>query len=374
MDQGRRLTKEEVKSDQFVDSTLQVYEFLKENLKSIIISVAIVIVVVGGFAFYQHQQQTARAEAFLKYTEAVEKYQEAESGWLDADGTEQPFETATTQLQAIFQKYPGTSVADKARYNYAKARYYEGDYDGAIAHFQAVVNEHQPENQILALYAQKAIGNCYEQKGEYQKALEAYAPAEDKLPPIAMRDYAFSDFRLSQARCYEKLGDFDNALAIYKDIIDLFKANLEKAIQQKSRDLIPGAKTLIATLPQLPSVTAADVTAAEGLENEGNYHEAFAAYAKAIHDYKVDKDIHGGLTDERRKAINRFDKTANDFLVNLRNARRAESEGQDPLYYYVQAVGLGGRSFYEKVFGFAPHRSLYEKALFRRDKLQRVQK
>ena len=187
------------------------------------------------------------------------------------------------------------------------------------------------------------------------------------MPQIAMRDYAVSDFQLSRARCYEKLGDFDNALAVYKDIIDLFEANLEKAIQQKSRDLIPGAKTLIANLPQPPNVAAA-----EGLESEGNYHEAFAAYVKAIHDYKVDKDIHGGLTDERRKAINRFEKTANDFLINLREARRTESEGADPLYYYVQAVGLGGRSFYEKVFGFAPHRSLYEKALFRRDKLQRV--
>ncbi len=369
MNQDRRLTKKEIKSDQFVDSTLQVYEFLKEHLKSIIIGATIVILVVGGFAFYQHQQQSASAEAFLKYTQAIEKYQEAESDWVDADGTENPFETAATQLQTIFQTYPSTSVADKARYNYAKAHYYQGDYDGAITHFQTVVNEHQPENQILALYAQKAIGNCYEQKGEYQKALEAYTPAEDKLPQIAMRDYALSDFRLSQARCYEKLGDFDNALAIYKDIIDLFDTNLEKAIQQKSRDLIPGAKMLIATLPQPPNVTAA-----EGLESEGNYHEAFAVYAAAIHDYKVDKDIHGGLTDERRKDINRFEKTANDFLKNLRDARRAESEGRDPLYYYVQAVGLGGRSFYEKVFGFAPHRTLYEKALFRRDKLQYVQK
>ena len=369
MNQDRRLTKEDIKSDQFVDSTLQVYEFLKEHLKTIIIGAAIVILAVGGFAFYQHQQQTARAEAFLKYTEATEQFTEAESDWLDADETEQPFETANTQLQAIFQKYPGTAVADKARYNYAKARYYEGDYDGAISHFQAVVNEHQPENQILALYAQKAIGNCYEQKGEYQKALEAYSPAEDKLPQIAMRDYAFSDFRLSQARCYEKLGDFDNALAIYKDITDLFETNLEKAIEQKSRDLIPSAKTLIASLPQPPQVAVA-----EGLENQGNYHDAFVAYAKAIHDYKVGKDIHGGLTDERRKAINRFEKSANDFLVNLRDARRTESEGRDPLYFYSQAVGLGGRSFYEKVLGFAPHRSLYEKARFGRDKLQRVQK
>ena len=173
---------------------------------------------------------------------------------------------------------------------------------------------------------------------------------------------------MSQARCYEKLDDFGNALAIYKDIIDLFETNLDKAIQQKSRDLMPGAKKLIATLPQPP-----DVTDAERLENQANYHDAFAAYAEAIHNYKVDKDIHGGLTDEQRTNINRFEKTADNFLKNLRDARRAESEGRNALYYYVEAVGLGGRSFYEKVFGFAPHRALYEKALFCRDKLQHRQ-
>ena len=51
MSQDRRLTKEDIKSDQFVDSTLQVYEFLKENLKSIIIGATIVILVVGGICF-----------------------------------------------------------------------------------------------------------------------------------------------------------------------------------------------------------------------------------------------------------------------------------------------------------------------------------
>ncbi len=372
MAQSKRLTKEEVKSDQFVEAILNGYDFLKANLKRIIIGVAIIILVVGGFAVYQQQQQRDRAEAFLKYTQAIEKYQEAESNWLDADQTEtsgEQFQAAATQFQAIFQRFPGTPIVDKARYNYAKTLYYQGNYDSAIAAFQAVIEKHQPENQILALYAQKAIGACYEQKSEYQKAIEAYTPAEGKLPQIAMRDHALADYRLSQARCYEKLGDFDNALAIYKDLVDLFQENLEKAIQQKSLKLIPGAKLLITVLPQPPSVIAA-----ERLEDEGAYYDAFVAYTEAIHDYKVDKDIHGGLTEELRARINRFEKAANDFLKNLRDGRRAELEGRNALYYYVQAVGLGSRNFYEKVFGFAPSRQLYEKALLGRDKIQREPK
>ena len=40
--------------------------------------------------------------------------------------------------------------------------------------FQQIIDEHQPENQIETLYAQKAIGNTYEQEGAYEKAIEAY--------------------------------------------------------------------------------------------------------------------------------------------------------------------------------------------------------
>ncbi|MCZ6675644.1 MAG: tetratricopeptide repeat protein [Candidatus Poribacteria bacterium] len=388
MAQSNRLTKEKIKSDQFIEVVLRTYEFLKGSLKPIIIGAAIIIVVVGGFSIYQHQRQENRAEAFLTYTQAVEKYQEAESDWLDPDTSDDPlasktpeaesdrpdlgetassgpFQAAATQFQTVFQKYSGTPFADKARYNYAKTLYYQGDYDGAVAQFQSLVEQHQPENQILALYAQKAIGNCYEQKGEYQRAIEAYTPAEDKLPSVAMREHVLADLRFAQARCYEKLERFDDALAIYKDLMDLFRANLENAIQRKSEELIRSeksrsAKSLIAGLQNPPNVADA-----ERLENEGNFHGAFVAYAEAIHNYKVEKDIHGGLTKERRERVNRFEKIANDFLKNLGDARRSESEERTStaLYYYGQAVGLD----------FAPSRKLYEKVLFRHDRIQRDQ-
>ena len=364
MVQSKRLAKEDVEKDRFAEAILGGYVFLKENLKPIIFGVAIVILVVGVVAVYQHQQREKRAEAFLKYMQVVEKYQEAENDWLDSEETEtngEQFEAIATQFQTIFQKYSGTSVADKARYTYAKTRYYQKDYDGAITQFQAVIGQHQPENHVLALYAQKAIGNCYEQKGEYQRAIDdAYTVAEDDLPPIAMRGHVLADLQLSQARCYEKLGDFDNALAVYKDLIDLFRDNLRKAIQQKGLGLINKAKPLIETLSQPPNVTEA-----ERLESEANYYDAFVSYAETIHNYKVDKDIHGGLTKGLRERIHRFEIEANDFRKTLRDARRYESEERNStaLYYYGQAVSLD----------FAPSRKVYEKSLLCRDKIQRKQ-
>jgi tetratricopeptide (TPR) repeat protein len=368
MAQGNRLTKEEIERDQFVETVLKSYNFLKTHLKSIVIAAAVLVVLVAGISIYSQEQQETRAEASLEFAKAIEKYQEAEDSWLDLEKLEtsgEQFQAGGEAFQAIFHKYSGTSFADKARYNYARTLYYQEDYARAIEQFESIKENHQSDNQILALYAQKAIGNCYEQQSQYEKAIEIYKNLPDV--PVTIREHAIVDFQLSQARCYEKLGRLDDAVAIYKDVIDLFRESLEKAIQEKSRDFIfgrnltPSVKSLLASLPEAPSVAGT-----EKLENEGAYYEAFVAYAEAVHRYKVNKDIHRGLTKALREGIYNFEKKADDFLKNLRDARRYESEGQQStaLYYYDQAVNLD----------FAPSRNLYETARFHHDRLQHTAK
>lgn len=368
MAQGNRLTKEDIKRDQFVESVLKSYNFLKTHSKIIIIAAAGVVVLVAGISIYWQEQQKTRAEASLAFAQAIEKYQEAEDSWLDLEKVEtsgEQFQAGGEAFQTIFQKYSGTPFADKARYNYARTLYYQGDYERAIDQFKSVKESHQSDNQILVLYAQKAIGNCYEQQGQYEKAIEAYENLPDV--PVSVREHVLVDSQLSQARCYEKLGRLDDAVAIYKDVIDLFRENLDKAIQEKSRDFIfgrnltPSVKSLLTSLPEAPSVVAT-----EKLENEGAYYEAFVAYAEEVHRYKVNKDIHRGLTKALREGIYNFEKKADDFLKNLRDARRYESKGQQSmaLYHYDQAVNLD----------FAPSRNLYETARFHYDRLQHTTK
>ncbi len=368
MAQGNRLTKEEIKRDQFVETVLNFYNFLKKHLKLIIITAAVVVVLVAAMSYYTQEQQQTRAEASLAFAEAIQKYQEAEDGWLDHEKLEtsgEQFQTGGEAFQTIFQNYSSTPFADRARYNYARTLYYQGDYAGAIEQFESVKESRESDNQNFALYAQKAIGNCYEQQGQYEKAIEAYEKLPDILIPV--REHALVDAQLSQARCYEKLGRLDDSVAIYKDIVDHFGENLDKAIQEKSRDFIygrnltPSVKSLLTSLPEAPSVPEA-----EKLVSEGAYYKAFIAYADAVHLYKVNREIDRGLTKALRTAIYNFEKKADDFLKNLRDARRYESEGQQntALYYYDQAVNLD----------FAPSRNLYETARFHHDRLQHTVK
>ena len=368
MGQGNRLTREEIKQDQFIELVLKSYDFLLKNLKIIIIAIVVVVVGFFGFTTYHQQKNKQRAEASFALVKAFEKYQEAEQSSFDpekVDESKEQLQAVATDFQSISEQYSGTSFADTSRYNYAKVLYYQGDYAGARTHFKSVIENHRQENGILALSAQKAIGDCYIQEGKYQDAIDAYQKSENHhLPPnipVTVRDLVLANAKFSQALCHEKLGHPDKALPLYKDLVDLFNENLEKAIQDKSLELIPDLKTLSSEI--LPS---ADVQEAHRLETEGRNYDALVAYAEAVHRYKVDKEIDGGLDKELRERIHSIEIRVSDFLKRLREARRYDAEGRrnSALSSYEQAVGLT----------FAPSPNLYRKALIYRDKIEIAQK
>ena len=377
MARNNRLTKEEIQQDKFIELVLQSYAFLKDNVIAISISVAVVIVGTIGYVVYHQSSENKRAEAAAKFSEATETYQEAETNFLDTaappetddtpeeEDVEVPqnnFQDAGEKLQSVFEKYPNTAVADKARYNYAKTLYWEGNYAAAREQFQRVLEKHQPENQIYALYAQKAVGNCYEQEGDYAKAIDAYQarefPVTSQLPP-EIRRFVIDNAKLSQARCYEKLNDLASAQTAYKEIIDEFRKTVEAEIERKSLELLDQAKTVVAAIEE-----PIELTSAKQLEMENLSYPAFVAYSDAILAYKVKKDIEGGLAPDSavRKKIRNFEKVATSFIKNVRNARKAETEGQ-------QSFAL---SNYNRVVEFETlglNRNLYERALLHYDRI-----
>ena len=367
MARNQRLTKEEIQEDKFIEVVMQTYAFLKDNLRTIIIVVGVVLVAVAGYAAYYQNQETQRSNASLALRQATEAYQNAENSLFDAEKlaeSEELLKTAQTELKAVFEKYPNTIFADKARYQYASTLYYQGNYAEARTQFQQIIETHQPENQIESLYAQKAIGNTYEQEGVYEKAIEAYQaksfPATPQLPP-EIRKFVLTEAKSNQALVYEKSGNTDAARDTYKEIIDEFRTVLEAGLERKSLQLLEEAKVVITAIGE-----SIDVSNANKLENEKKYFEAYVAYTDAIRTYKVNKDIQGGLSAELRKQVSSFEKAATTVINNVQNARRADADGRESsaLYSYNVVVEF-------ETLGLS--RRLYENALLHYKRLTLVQ-
>ena len=103
------------------------------------------------------------------------------------------------------------------------------------------------------------------------------------------------------------------------------------------------------------------ITTARGYEVKGTSYEAYEEYSNAIHLY-IDTPEGRDLPQELSNKIKDFDKRSSEFMKNLRDANKYESEDQlsSALYAYDRAVGLN----------FAPTRKLYEQSLLRHDLLQ----
>ena len=369
MARNKRLTKEEIQEDKFIEGLLKTYAFLKENLQTIIVAAVVILVAVGGYAVYYQNQENRRAKATLALRQATEAYQKAEESLFDAEKlaeSEELLKTAQARLKAVFEKYANTTFADKARYQYANTLYYQGNYPEARAQFQKVIQEHQPENQMDGLYAQKAVGNTYEQEGDYEKAIAAYQ--EKAFPPTPqlspdVRKFVLMEAKFNQALAYEKLGNSDAARNTYKEIVDEFRSTVETGLREKSRELIEEAKAVIAAIDEPSDI---DISGAEKLEAEARYFEAYVAYTDAIRTYKVKKDIHGGLSSELRKQISSFEKGATSVINSIQSARRAENEGRESsaLYSYDLIVEF-------ETLGL--NRRLYENALFQYKRLGSAQ-
>lgn len=374
MSQNKRLTKEEIQEDKFINLVLATYAFLKDNLRTIIITLAIAIITVVVYLTYTQNQENKYVEASVNFSKATETYKEAETNFFDVssptepdEGTEEEpteekvsFQDAEKNLQAVFDKYRNTTFADKARFNFAKSLYFQGKYSEARGQFEKVIETSKPENQIYALYAHKAIGNCYEQEGDYAKAITTYdAKAFPDTPQLSpeIRQYVISNAKYNQALCHEKLNAVEDAKATYKEIIDEFKAAVNHGIEQRSIQLIADAKEVIQLIEE-----PLDVVKAEHSETEELYFDALMAYTDAIRAYKVNKDIEGGLSAEIRKRIRSYEDVSTEVISDVLSARKSEKSG-------FQSSALGSYDIVVDFDKIGLSRELYELAVLNYDRL-----
>ncbi len=369
MAKDQRLTKEEIQEDKFIEGVLHAYQFLKDNLRTIVIVVGVVVVGVVGYFVYQQDQASRRSRATIALRSATESYQSAESSLFDSEKlaeSETLLGAASAELRSVFESHSGTRFADLARYQYASSLYYQGDYAGARRVYAEVISDHHPENALYVLYAQKAIGNAYEQEGRYDEAIAAYqSSAFPPTPGVSpeIRRFVLMEARFNQALVSEKTGDAGAARGAYQELIDEFRATLETGIREKSRESLEVAKAVAAAIGE--SGESVDTSAAAGLERSGQYFEAYVAYRDAIRAYRIAKDISGGLASALRAQLAAYEETADLFISNIENARRADSEGKQTSAVYA----------YDAVVGFDSlglSRRLYENALLHVKRLESV--
>lgn len=192
--------------------------FIEENQRMLgIIVGAIALIVLGYFAFQRYylkpREQEATAQMFM-----AEKYFEKDS--LDlalyGDGNYPGF-------LEIIDDYGMTKSANLSHY-YAGISFMRlGQYDEALDH----LGSFEKEDHLVGPMSVNAMGDCYMELGDIEKAAQKYEEAAEMHP----NDLTSPQFFLKAGWAWELAGEYDRAIENYERIKYDFPQS------QESRDI-----------------------------------------------------------------------------------------------------------------------------------------
>lgn len=179
--------------------------FIEDNKKRLSMAVLAIIVVVGGYLGYKKliiapMELEAQSAMFM-----AEKYFEQDSLQLaiNGDGTNYGFID-------IVDEYSGTKAANLSHYYLGICYRNTGDYEGAIEE----LNSFSSDDVMISAVAIGAIGDCYMELNDVEKAVSYY----EKAAKHNENNLTSPIFLFKAGMAYEDLQDFAAAEQKYTQI------------------------------------------------------------------------------------------------------------------------------------------------------------
>ncbi len=212
MAKGKNQNREVV--DDVENALTRTEQYIEENQKSLMIIVAAIIVIVGGYLGYQRflvtpQEKEASAQMFM-----AERYFEQDSFRLALNGDGMNY-----GFLDIIDEYGITKSANLASY-YAGISYLNlGEYEEAIDYLK----DFDSSDEMVGPVSIGAMGDAHVELGEYDKALNMYKKAASK----ASNEFLSPIYLMKAGILYEEIGEYDKALEVYQEIEKEYKESRE---------------------------------------------------------------------------------------------------------------------------------------------------
>ncbi|MBU0983193.1 MAG: tetratricopeptide repeat protein [candidate division Zixibacteria bacterium] len=185
-----KLSKRQIKEDQFTTFMLTAKDRLSENWQPIALGVVGLIAVVALISWYFNSQTAQVGEASEQFANAMRDY------------SSERYQPALLGFQQIMDNYGGTSEARRAAFLTGRIHLNAREYSEAITFFQKFLREAKkdPMNRAAAL---GGIAACYEDQANLTEAASYYMQAADEY----VDGPAEPDYRFSAVRCLIGAGD-----------------------------------------------------------------------------------------------------------------------------------------------------------------------
>lgn len=183
-----RLTRHQLKQDEFREGLDQVEQYLKDHLKDIIIAVALAIVLAGGTMGVKYYLDRQEANANIELAAALRTFQSyvgpSAPGMMSADSetfltAEEKYKKALDQFNAIVLKYrifPRPKAAEIALYHAGVCESLLGNSQAAMATLEEAGGS---RDRDIAALARFALASEFLKAGKTQEATKIYQDLAD---------------------------------------------------------------------------------------------------------------------------------------------------------------------------------------------------
>jgi TolA-binding protein len=225
-EKSEKMTKQELKHlkepDAFQRIGADARDWLDKRQK--VVAGAAVVVLLGLLALLGVRELSRRGEeqAARQLGEKLQILSRPVKGQVPAEpgATEQPFESVKAQdealrtaLQDFRKEHEGTRAATTAALPLGKAQYRLGEYDAALASFNAYL-EKAPADDTLRAQALEGQGYSYESKGQYDQALQSF----EKLSQDAKSEFLVGMGEYHRGRILALKGQKDEAAKVLSEL------------------------------------------------------------------------------------------------------------------------------------------------------------
>jgi TolA-binding protein len=215
-----KLTKRELKEDEFLNTFEKVLHYVSGHSKAFIfgaVAFLLLLVAFGGIRIYLEGYEVKASQAIYSANAAYQGNLALISQDSPTESRGVPdFEKPLQLYQGVIKQFPRSHRAGEALYQSAQCLYHLSKYDEAISTYQKYLQQYPRSD--LSLLAGLGLGYCFEEKSEFEKAATAYSHAIANNPNDPLLGEAFA----SLARCQEATGKKDDAVKTYKELIEKF--------------------------------------------------------------------------------------------------------------------------------------------------------
>lgn len=191
-------------------------DWFARNKKTAYIALGVLVAAIAGMYYYnmQKNEQNERASALLN--RVLPFYQQGDyRKAIDGDPSQKVGNEATLGLRQIVSEYGSTDAGNQAALFLANSYYYIGQSDSALAMFDEV-NIDAPVVKASVEAGRAAILEDKGNKAEAAKLFESAAKRSEENPLNA-------DYFLAAARGYEESGNKDEAIRLYKVLVEEYQ-------------------------------------------------------------------------------------------------------------------------------------------------------